>query len=170
MDWNVLAPLIGVALGALIPLIGVVLTTRTTKAQAHRQWLDTSRAERKVAIVDFIREAQADQNFLSRLWRNATGLEGMELDREMSRSNSELWLVYYKLDLVAGKELRKAALALTERLDDAMYKRPESIGTIWEYIDEHQDRFFDAARGELDNRVPSTWRKRIVRRRPASGT
>jgi hypothetical protein len=95
VDWNLIAPLIGVALGALIPLIGVVLQTRTTKMQAYNQRLTELRKERKELIIEYLREAQVCGNFLSRLWRNATGLEGLELDREMSRRNSEVWLLHW---------------------------------------------------------------------------
>lgn len=162
MDWNVIAPLIGVALGALIPLIGVVLTTRTTKAQTYNQRVAELRKERKELIVEYLREAQVCENFLSRLWRNATGLEGHELDREMSLRNSEVWLLYWKLQLVTSETLRKASLALTERLDDAMYGTQPTNTTIWEFVDAHQDRFLEAAREELGVGEAPNWRRKIT--------
>jgi hypothetical protein len=159
MDWNAIVPLIGVALGALIPLIGVVLTTRTTKAQAHNQRITEMRKERKELIVEYLRESQVCENFLSRLWRNATGLEGVELDREMGLRNSVVWLLHWKLQLVASEKLRQASLQLTERLDDAMYSVRPTDRTIWEFVDEYQDRFLEAARDELGVEAPRRRRK-----------
>lgn len=144
-------PLVGVALGALIPLIGVIWTTKATKAQAEQQRQATLREERKAAIIAFLREAQSCENFLSRLWHNASDLpQGVDLARETTRINTEVWLLHRTILLLAATEnLRDASEAYARRLDDAMYVEQPDYDSIWDFVRERRNNFLSAARDDL---------------------
>jgi hypothetical protein len=115
------------------------------------------RAERKEIILEYLRQMQAFHDFAVALWHpvsDAPARSSDEVKREASKRSTELWFCQKKLLLVASPALREASVALTERLEDAVYKdRPDGID-FWPYIDPAQNRFLDAARMDLGISVP----------------
>jgi hypothetical protein len=158
VNWSTVASLLGVVLGASLSLIGNVLSTRTTTAQAEAKHKLELRAERKEAIFSFLKEAQDYENFLSRLW-NKLPLDlpkGVDSAREINNRNGEMWLKHRAILLMCSEPLRIASERYTRRLDDATYGgRPKGVATIWDFVREYRNNFLTAARLDIGVDLPT---------------
>jgi hypothetical protein len=157
VNWSSLAAaFLGAVVGGAASLMGVYLTTRTTKEQAEAQQLAALRLERKEIILDYLKETQDMQAFIRSIWYHRESLaKDKELSREASIRSHQMWFCQRKVHVVASKQLREACLAFTEKLDaclgftdDPGEQIPEGTN-FWLFIDAEQDRFLDTARDEL---------------------
>jgi len=142
--WNNSLPLIGVAAGAIATVVGQYLPTRDSKARAKEAHVAAVRAELKEAILEFLKICQQVEHVAERRSRDDRYVEGSsDLTHEMAFRQRAL-------QLVAGRDLAKAARKYQEGLNFACYNAAlPGNGDVWEYMSSLRIPFLDAAKKAL---------------------
>jgi hypothetical protein len=166
MDWTTVGPavfsLLGVALGTAGSLLGVYYAQRTAREQARLQHTAAMRTERRDIYVEYLSAVENSWSFLDGLWgrQPLTSVDGQPLaadqvDREAAIRNHEVWYHQQKIALVAPDHVRNAALKLTQGLYKASFDREGAAEGPWGYLDPFQEAFLQAAREDLEVRLPA---------------
>lgn len=152
MTLDALAPalfsLAGVLVGAIGSLAGVLLSTRTSRDQLKATQRAALRAEKREAVLAYLRTMQECQQFVSHVVGGT--VTGSEREDQSSTFEKEIWLAQKALALSASAQLRRASFALTERMDHVMFNDLPDGQALWPYLTPLQDVVIEAARNDLD--------------------
>lgn len=165
MDWTTLGPavfsLLGVALGTTGSLLGVYYAQRSAREQARLQHAAAIRTERRDIYLEYLHAVENSWSLLDGLWgrQPLTSVDGHPLgeddvDREAALRNHEVWYHQQKLALVAPDAVKHAALKLTQAMYNATFHRERVAEEHWRYMDPIQEAFLQAARDDLEVRLP----------------
>lgn len=150
MDWSVVGSaafsLLGVVLGVGGSLVAQHLGMRLAREEAGANRLMALRLELKDAVHAFLQAAQEAESLAQKIH-----IGGVRDDAEAYAVVHQLWLAQRTLDLVCTDQLRGPAIALTDRIRDAIWNLAPlgASRPLWDYLDGHRAAFMDAARREL---------------------
>ena len=75
--------------------------------------------------------------------------KGVELELECSRWERDIWLAQRVLTIMVSKRLQTASFAVTQKMDDAIFKGLPENQALWSYMESAMNRFLEVAQAEL---------------------